>query len=479
MESATFRTPVFVLAGRTDAERIVYAPLRRLAFTVNTVGGRAIDAIRLTQSASQVSATFLRRLGDLGLFEELPDAPAPVASETAGDYQPTSVTLFLTGQCNLHCSYCYAHGGETESMMSWETARAALDFVIDNAVATGERSVKVIFHGDGEPTMAWLVMERSIAYTEERCVREGVGCSFESGLNGIVSESRVRWLASKLSNITISVDGPPDIQDAQRPLASEARPSSSLVERTLRVLDETGANYGIRCTVTRLSVSRLPEVVGYLCGVSQTRLLMIEPAFAAGRALESGESVPDPGAFVRGFLNARLIARRYGRRLLFSGARADQITNRFCGAVTGAFNLTQDGRITSCYEVFSPNDDRISHFEIGAYDSRVRGFWVDRAKIASAARWAASRKLACQSCFARYHCAGDCAAKLALDGDPGTSVNPARCYVIREITRAQIFSLYGLGDVSEPSESWHPQPQRAYRQLVQIPLAPAASLAIG
>jgi uncharacterized protein len=474
VENLTFRTPVFQLAGKTAAERVVYAPLRRLAFTVNETGGRAIDAILGRQLDGNVPEQFLEQLEKMGLFEELPDAPAPV-SET-GDYTPTSVTLFLTGQCNLHCIYCYAHGGETAAEMPWETALAALDFVIDNAIVTGQRKVQVIFHGGGEPTLGWPVMERAITYTEERCAREGVSCSFESGLNGILPESRVRWLAAKLSNITISVDGPPDIQDVQRPLASAGRPSSLLVERTLAVLDDAKANYGIRCTVTALSVGRIPEVVEYLCGVSRSQLLMIEPAFGAGRALKSGEPPLDPAAFVTGFLRGRLIAKGFGRRLLFSGARADQITNRFCGAINGAFNLTQDGRITSCYEVFSRKDDRISLFEIGGYDDSDHKFWVDQARIAAAARWTASEKPACQACFAKYHCAGDCPAKLAVEGDPGTAVDPARCYVIREITRAQIFSLHGLGDVAWPSEQWRPRPRAAARQLVPIQLPPAAAL---
>lgn len=467
-----FSTPVFQLAAISARERIVYAPLRRLAFTVNEAGAQAIEAIRFNRLDARVPDQFLERLEGLGLFEDLPDAPPPLPSD-AGAYLPTKVTLFVTGRCNLRCTYCYANGGENHSMMPWQIARAALDFVIENALTTGQKRVTVIFHGDGEPTLGWPLIERAIRYTEDRCECVGVSSSFEAGLNGIVSESHARWLAHKLSNITVSVDGPPDIQDKQRPLASDGQASSTLVERTLAILDDAGAKYGIRCTITRLSAGRIPEVVEYLCGVSRARMLMIEPAFVAGRALASGEPSLDPGVFIHGFLSARLIARRYGRRLLFSGARADQVTNRFCGASSGAFNVTEDGRITACYEVCSQKDHRISLFEIGGYVGPDRGFWVNEAKLSNTARWAASNKPACQSCFAKYHCAGDCPAKLAMNGDPCMIVDPARCYLIREITRAQIFSLYGLGDVVEPSEEWR-TPVSAVGSLVQIQSAPAA-----
>jgi uncharacterized protein len=455
MALRAFGTPVFLVAGRNEGERVVYAPLRRLAFTVNASGAGMIEAIRLGR-ASGAPAPFVERLADLGLFEVLPDAPPPAGAGMADDYRPTNVTLFLTGRCNLRCSYCYADGGENHSTMPWEIAREALDFVVDNAAATGRRAVKIVFHGDGEPTLAWRLMQRAVAYAERRGQQADVECSFECGVNGVIAESRGRWLARKFSGVTISVDGPADIQNAQRPLASGTRPSSPRVERTLRVLDEAGTSYGIRCTITSLSLNRIPEIVGYLCRVSQAKRLMIEPAFAAGRALRGGARPLNPETFVRGFLAARPIAKRHGRRMLFSGARADQIVSRFCGAIDGAFNVAQDGRVTSCYEVISPGDGRISLFEIGGYRGPGQGFWIDRARIAAAIRWTATEKPACHQCFARYHCAGDCPAKLAMSGDPAKTVNPARCYTIREITRAQIFSLHGFGEVSEPAEHWTP-----------------------
>lgn len=487
------RTPVFFIPGRTSAEQIAYAPLRRLAFSVNSAGEKILRALAGANGgldAGLRQKPFLEAVERMGLLEELPDAPPGVAESTGGAYQPTTVTLFLTGNCNLHCSYCYARGGDTDSVMPWETAKAALDFVIDNAIATNSLKITVIFHGDGEPTLAWPILTKCIEYAERRCLEEDLACDFEAGMNGIIAEKRLRWLAPKLRNITVSLDGPPDIQDAQRPLSSpggheradslikgegmedERNSSSRIVERSLRILDELGVSYGIRCTITRRSAGRIPEVVEYLCKVSQTADLMLEPSFPEGRAIETDEREVDPAMFVDGFLQGRLIARQHGRRLKYAGARADQITNRFCEAVSGAFNVTQDGRVTSCYEVFAKDDPRIHHFDIGALDPATGRFGVNMDTIRAAAQWTAAEKAPCQGCFARYHCAGDCAAKLSATGDPKDTVNRNRCFVIRELTRAQIFSLYGFGDVTEPSTGWIPQDSpMPSTKLVQIRMA--------
>jgi uncharacterized protein len=455
-------TDVFLLPGREPSERIVYAPLRRVALGVNAAGSALVRQLQTGVSMAQLAArerAFVRRLAALGLFDALADRPPPV-SPLAGDaYQPTTVTLFLTGRCNLGCGYCYARGGETAALMSWEIAKAAIDFVVANALARGLPEVGVIFHGDGEPTLAWPLLRRCVEYAESECAARDLRCGFEAGMNGIIAEERLRWIAPKLRSMTISLDGPPDVQDAQRPLrsgreGSAPRASSSIVERTLAILDELAAPYGIRCTVTRRSVDRMPEVVEYICGVSRAPQIQMEPIYLVGRAADTGQDAVQPEAFVRGFLAARLVARRYGRRLVYSGARPTLLTNRFCEALSGAFNVTQDGRITSCYEVFAPDDARLRYFGLGGYD-RARGTFVaDVEKIRAAARWSALEKAPCQTCFAKYHCAGDCSAKLATTGDPADTVDEDRCYVIREITRAQLFSLYDFGDVEEPSQRW-------------------------
>lgn len=481
--SCRLRTPLFIIAGQKEDEKIAYAPLRRLAFTVNAAGEAVLARLEkglMPEQVDESTETFMRTLGRMELFHKLPDAPPAMSGYDTVSYHPTTVTLFLTGNCNLGCSYCYARGGETNGVMSWDLARAALDFVIQNALETNETRVKVVFHGDGEPTLAWPVLQRCIDYTEDRCAEEALTWSFEAGLNGIIAEKRLRWLAPKLHDLTISLDGPPDIQDAQRPLTSvaakrradrlehsdtsAAQPdrdhisSSQIVLRTLRILDELHVRYGLRCTITRRAVERIPEIVEYFCQVSQSAQIQLEPVFAIGRALDHGDLAVDPGTFVRGFLAGRLVAKRHGRRLLYSGARADQITNRFCEAISGAFNLTSDGRVTSCYEVFSRDDPRNRYFAIGGYDRGSGTFRVNLEKIRRASKWTALEKTSCRTCFAKYHCAGDCSAKLATLGDPEGTVDPNRCYVIRELTRAQIFSLYGFGEVAEPSREWQLQP---------------------
>ena len=65
------------------------------------------------------------------------------------------VTLCLTHDCNLDCSYCYA-GHKHKKVMTWETAERALAFSFDHAA----QEVQLGFFG-GEPLLEWALLQRS------------------------------------------------------------------------------------------------------------------------------------------------------------------------------------------------------------------------------------------------------------------------------------------------------------------------------
>ncbi|MBR4754879.1 MAG: 4Fe-4S cluster-binding domain-containing protein, partial [Lachnospiraceae bacterium] len=66
-----------------------------------------------------------------------------------------ALCLHIAHDCNLACRYCFAEEGEyhgKRALMSFETGKKALDFLIDNS---GSRvNLEVDFFG-GEPLMNW------------------------------------------------------------------------------------------------------------------------------------------------------------------------------------------------------------------------------------------------------------------------------------------------------------------------------------
>ena len=95
-----------------------------------------------------------------------PDTYAPMAGElkakTSGVVK--ALCLHVAHTCNLNCEYCFASQGKfhgERALMSFETGKAALDFLVANSGS--RRNLEVDFFG-GEPLMNFGVVKELVAY---------------------------------------------------------------------------------------------------------------------------------------------------------------------------------------------------------------------------------------------------------------------------------------------------------------------------
>lgn len=362
-----------------------------------------------------------------------PEYVAPSASAAGGGPVLSSLTLLLTTLCSQRCSYCYARGGDARRTLPWSVAEAALVWATEQARARGRARLRVAFHGGGEVTMVAPLLDRCVRRARELGGTHGVDVRLEAGFNGVMTAQQADWAAASLDGATVSIDGPPAVQDRQRPLA-DGSPSFERVAATLRRFDAAGFRYGLRMTVTAESVATLPASIDHLCRNFAARHIKAEPVFVGGRALDDGLLPVDGAEFVRRFREARVVAHGHGRELTFSAARARVATTVFCKALGGSIAVTPEGHLSACYEVLESTDPRASLFFVGSVTpgGAIR---LDPGRLARLARLGVEHKPACRDCFCRWSCAGDCPAKLAIAGDPcDTSSNP-RCDITRALTR--------------------------------------------
>jgi pyruvate-formate lyase-activating enzyme len=172
----------------------------------------------------------------------------------------------MTNECQLRCRYCYAAAGErAPERLSLAQARAAIDYVRRSAEERGATFFEVAFHGGGEPTLNWSVLQESVAYAR----RQPLPARINLTSNGIWSARQRRWILDNLDSVNLSVDGGPATQDRERPFPS-GEGSSPAVMRTLAALDGSDFSYGIRMTATA-PWERFPEDVGFLCAETGCR----------------------------------------------------------------------------------------------------------------------------------------------------------------------------------------------------------------
>lgn len=436
----------------TDGRYLVYAPLRQAAFLGNAA---VVNQIADLQTGS-THAT-LSDPGLLALLRELrivdggsEEAPR---SSYAGNPQPTEVTLFLTTECNLRCTYCYASAGDTPvKRMALDVAQRGIDFVLDNALALGQSEINIAYHGGGEPSVNWNTLTGSFDYACERAAPYGVRVRASLASNGVMSDRKIDWIIEHLEGVSLSYDGLPEVHDAHR-LTILGEGSSNRVEQTIRRFAAAGYPYGLRVTITREHIPRMEESVRHICTHFHPTRIQVEPAYQLGRWSEAPSA--ETSGFIQGFRAAQAAAREFGYEIEFSAARVGSLSDHFCGITQDSFCLTAEGHVSACYETFMRENTWAKTFFYGEFVPDDNTFRFDLPVLNNLRQQTVDHRPFCEGCFAKWTCGGDCYHKsLAVNGD-GEFSGSDRCHVIRELTKDQILDKIAASG----GHYWHEPPE--------------------
>ncbi len=349
------------------------------------------------------------KLCESGFFGDLPQTTAPDTDWKGFN----TLTLLLTRKCNLGCSYCYASAKpEGESM----PVRLALDSVDWFIAQLPGPNIRITFHGGGEPTLEKETIKAVVEHVEK--IKGDRKATYVITTNGTAEKDFWDWMIAYKFGISISMDGPSEIQNRNRPLADGSE-SSELVENSVKYLASRNYPFSIRLTYS--PADDIEEILKYFAklGVKKVHL---EPLFPHGRLYQivsfgkkSAYDVyaPNGAELLDKFVKAIDLAKFLGMRIhnghLIHFARG---IGYFCGAASGrAMLVTHDGFLTGCLEVVDQKDSDTKTFFLGRYIAERHMFDVDLDKIKIMQKRHADYLPECQSCYARYHCAGGCSVK--------------------------------------------------------------------
>ncbi len=134
------------------------------------------------------------------------------------------LTLELTESCNMRCRYCSFSGGYELNrvhgfrQMSWDTAKAAVDFYInqnETAIAI-EDGLSIGFYG-GEPLLRFHHMRDIINYVKSLSIARSKKVRFNFTTNAtLLTDEVIIFCADNQVGMTISLDGPQLAHDRNR-----------------------------------------------------------------------------------------------------------------------------------------------------------------------------------------------------------------------------------------------------------------------
>ncbi|MBZ0276770.1 MAG: radical SAM protein [Anaerolineae bacterium] len=344
-------------------------------------------------------------------------------------FAPLCLTLYLNNECNLRCSYCYSMPSPRRApRLNPAAVEAAARVVARNCQRAG-RPFTVVFHGGGEPTLDWPYAEILLNTVERVAAEFDLPLFRYIATNGVMPESKAAKMAARFDLIGLSCDGPPMIQNAQRPrLGGQA--SAAALERTAKVVHQIGKALHVRVTVTHESAMRQHEIADYLCNRIYPTEIHVEPVYRVGRGQTS--NLDDATAFVEGFWEARATARQYGVSWLTSGSRPGDIHGPYCHVFRDVLQLVPGDVATACFKITTAAQSQGAGLSIGHETDGEFAF--DQERVDALRTGFSSELVSCTRCFNRYHCVRGCPEFCLLDGTSTTE--GFRCHVQRLLSSA-------------------------------------------
>ena len=434
-------THVRVVLDRLDGQELTHAALVRELVAEGSTAEEADGLVRELRQA---------RLIHLG--HAMPVAEAPQAPPA--DFPLQALVLNVTNQCNLACTYCYEFGADKiatpagkPKYMTLETAMASVDLLIAEAI--GRKSVHITFFG-GETLMNFKLLRDVVAYANEATNAAGKDITYSLTTNAtLLTPEIVTFLSDNRIGVTVSMDGPPELQDKHR-VFKNGKGSYAAIEPRLRTLIAHHKTRAITARVTLTEgVTDVVRIFRHLkddLGFHEVGFVPVTTGETRAYSLDGNgmDSVlAQFNSLADEWLEYALRGESHGFTNvsetiseLISGVNKSHP----CGAGLGLMGVSPSGDLSPCHRFTDADTHSMGHVSIG----------IDRVKQGDfLAKGHVQAKYDCQSCWARPLCAGGCHHEAFVRyGDTGHA-NLHYCDWIRQWTDTCL-RIYGVLSVRNP-----------------------------
>ena len=333
------------------------------------------------------------------------------------------LVLSLTGDCNLACRYCYA-SGQDRSMMTWETARRAIDLA-----AMGGAPFILQFSG-GEPLLALPLLRQIADYVRTNHIR----VRMDLQTNGtLMTEETADFLHGADIGIGVSLDGRPTVHDMLR-CYPDGRGTSSDVVAGIQCLAQRGIEIGLTCVVTAENVGELSGVIEmayYLGNVCRIGFDLLR-AQGRGSAVHPAREEDMVRAMEQVFALCRKFEKLTGRHISIAqeeqaACLLQRTSDGFshCHAMSGAgVHIDAAGRIFACSSYVGDARFLLGDVEHG----------IDVRRQVEVAHEMQDAMAFCRVCADFAGCGGACYARWA--GQEHSALSNAECALKRSAMMA-------------------------------------------
>ena len=322
-----------------------------------------------------------------------------------------ALCLLVAHTCNLNCSYCFAAQGNFKGqhgLMSFETGKRALDFLVENSGL--RRNLEVDFFG-GEPLMNFEVCKELVAYARSIEKEKKKNFRFTLTTNGIgITDEVIEWANRECHNVVLSLDGRKEVNDRFRKDYTGRGSYDRIVPKFQRFVEKRGGKgYYMRGTFTRFNTDFTRDIFHMADDLGFSELSM-EPVVADPDSPSALRPEDLPVIFDQYEILAKDIIRREeeGKPITFYHFMIDLehgpcIYKRIsgCGSGTEYLAVTASGDLYPCHQFVNDPEYKMGDIWSGVTNLQLR----DSFKLCNV-----YSRPECADCWARLYCAGGCAA---------------------------------------------------------------------
>lgn len=157
------------------------------------------------------------------------------------------ITLQVTKDCNFKCRYClYANDTKVERNhekinMRWDIAKKSIDFLYDHS--KDSNIITISFYG-GEPLLNYDLIKKVVEYSKSLYCTKKI--EFLMTINGsLLNDEIIEFIVKNNFMLTISIDGPENIQNRHRKFLSTGNNTFDKVFENILKIKEKYIDYFI------------------------------------------------------------------------------------------------------------------------------------------------------------------------------------------------------------------------------------------
>lgn len=366
--------------------------------------GEKVDTSGITPEERREYEEDFEQLKKEGLLFKEEVKAGPVKSN-----EVKALCLHICHDCNLRCKYCFADEGAYHAkreFMSLETAKAAIDFLIENS---GNRKILEMDFFGGEPLMNFDVVKQAVYYAKEQAAKKGKKFLFTLTTNGLLLKDDVaKFLNEEMENVVLSIDGRKEVHDAVRKTANGKGSFDLVIDNLKNFVKIRGdKHYYVRGTFTAKNLDFSKDV-----------LFLADNGFDSISMEPVVTDIPDLAItkddLAKVCAEYDVLCDKYlerwaeGKGFNFFHFNIDLeggpcLSKRVsaCGAGNEYFSVVPNGDIYPCHQFAGDADFKMGNVFEGKLNDEIRS------KFKNSCLFTREK---CDGCFAKFICSGGCSA---------------------------------------------------------------------